>query len=76
MDVLSYFQEAPTKRDWVALERILRYLKGTIDVGLVYTFSRFDTNILVAYADVSYTADRSDRKSINGFVMEISLHGA
>ena len=33
---VSKFSHNPGRRHWYALEQILRYLKGTIDYGIVY----------------------------------------
>ena len=45
-----------------ALDRVLRYLKGTIDLGLTYD----DSARPICYADASYGDDVTDRKSTYG----------
>ncbi|CAI0445588.1 unnamed protein product, partial [Linum tenue] len=35
--LVSRYMEAPTMSHWNAAKRILRYIKGTIDHGLLYT---------------------------------------
>ena len=49
-----------------AAKRILRYLKGTIDYGLLYSFS--NEFKLVGYSDSDWAGDLDDRKSTTGFV--------
>lgn len=61
---LSRFLDKPTASLWKAAKRILRYLKGTLNKGLVYT--RTEDIKLVAYADADWAADRTDRKSTSG----------
>ena len=64
--VISQFMEAPTSTHMKAAKRILRYLKGTIDYGLLYSSSiNFK---LVGFNDSDFTRDIDDRKSTTGFV--------
>ena len=59
------FSAAPTTQHWTAVKRILRYLKGTLNLGLVY---KSDDNELVAYSDADWAGDLNDRKSTSGYV--------
>jgi hypothetical protein len=34
--IISRYMEAPGKEHWVALKKILRYVQGSTDIGLVY----------------------------------------
>ena len=47
-------------------KRVLRYLKGTLDVGVYYKWSK-DVNLL-GYVDSDYVRDIDDRKSTSGYV--------
>ncbi len=51
---------------WEALKVIMRYLKGTMDHGVVY--EKEDEYYLTAYSDSDY-ASEEDRKSISGYVI-------
>jgi hypothetical protein len=62
----------PTKNDWLKAKQILRYLKSTIEDGLIYQANSI--NELVGYADASFAPRRDDRKSIGGYVF--MLNGA
>ena len=55
-------RQAHYKQHWVALKRILRYLKGTANYGLVYLES--DKNLLIAYCDADWVGDTTDQKLI------------
>ncbi|XP_069145605.1 secreted RxLR effector protein 161-like [Solanum lycopersicum] len=58
------FQTNPKESHIQAVKRILRYLKGTSDLGLWYPKgSNFD---LVGYADADYAGYLGDRKSTTG----------
>ena len=58
---LSKFTGSPGVEHWNALIRGLRYLKGTINVGLYY--STFPT-VLEGYSDATWNSDPNDSKSI------------
>ena len=64
--VISRFMEAPTSTHMKAVKRILRYLKGTIDNGLLYS-SSIDFK-LVGFSDSDFAGDIDDRKSTTDFV--------
>ncbi|KAL8167966.1 hypothetical protein V2J09_009465 [Rumex salicifolius] len=60
--------ESDTYRDsLVSAKRILRYLKGTIDSGLV--LRPYVDNRLVAYFDVGWASDGDDCLSQHGFAV-------
>ncbi|SCV68509.1 BQ2448_630 [Microbotryum intermedium] len=57
---------ARTQADWIAVKRIIRYLKGTIDWGLKYNFE--GSTVFELYSDASWEDDMSTGKSIGAFV--------
>ncbi|KAG8500188.1 hypothetical protein CXB51_004156 [Gossypium anomalum] len=59
------FMHAPTTGNLIALKRILRYLRGTIDYGLILRPS--DPLSLVGYADANWGLDFDDRRSTIGY---------
>ena len=46
--ILSRFMHKPCEGHWLATKRVLRYLKGTQDVGLMY--SKVDKFKLIGYS--------------------------
>jgi hypothetical protein len=78
---LSANMIAPTARHMQAAERVLRYLAGSRDVGLVFGSRNGGAaadscgSVVVeccAYADADWAGDRSDRKSISGWVAKVN----
>ncbi|KAG8239994.1 hypothetical protein J437_LFUL019575 [Ladona fulva] len=67
---LSQFSTCYVNSHWLAAKRILQYLQGTINYGLVYIKAG---NINVkAYVDASYASDLYDRRSHTGFVIQLA----
>jgi len=58
------FQAKPKESHYMAAKRILKYLKGTIDVGLWYP-SEVSMN-LISYSDSDFAGCKIDRKSTSG----------
>ena len=58
--------ENPTTTHFKTAKRILRYIKGTIDFGLLYSFSK--DYKLIGYSDSDCGGDIDDRKSTSEFV--------
>jgi len=70
---LSQSNKAPSLQDWNAAKRVLRYLKGTRDLGIVYhressSSSRGHEHATPwGYCDANYAEDPRDRKSTSGY---------
>lgn len=64
--LISRYMETPTMTYMKTAKRILRYIKGTLDYGLVYSSS--NEFKLVGYSDSDWGGDSDDRKSTTGYV--------
>nr|KYP73058.1 Retrovirus-related Pol polyprotein from transposon TNT 1-94 [Cajanus cajan] len=62
----SRFMEDPSYTHWKALKRILRYVQGSLSLGIFY--SKSDDYRLVGYSDSDWCGDVDDRKSTSGYV--------
>jgi hypothetical protein len=63
--ILSRYREAPTTSHWNGGMRVLRYLKGTKEVGITFGGT---VHPLVGYVDSDYAGDLDNRRSTTGFV--------
>jgi histone deacetylase 1/2 len=61
------FLHAPTTSHWSAVKRILRYIRGTLKVGL--TFRRSSSLLLSAFSDADWAGCPDYRKSTGGFAV-------
>ena len=61
VNLLARYSSAPTKRHWVGVKTILRYLQGTQDLGLCY--SRKGVTSMVGYVDAGYMSDPHNARS-------------
>jgi len=66
VNLLARYSAAPTRRHWVGIKTILRYLKGTQDLGLF--FPKNQNQAMVGYADAGYLSDPHKARSQTGFV--------
>ncbi|CAM8885319.1 unnamed protein product [Rhodiola kirilowii] len=62
---LSRYTSNPSEDHWQAVHRVLRYLKGTMNLGLVY--SRFPS-VIEGYSDASWISNEEDHSSTSGWV--------
>lgn len=72
MSVISRYMENPGKHHWNALKWILRYLKGTTGIGIV--FKRSDDlkkDALVGYVDSDYATNVDNRRSQSGYIFNL-----
>lgn len=65
-NLMSRFSQNPGTKHWGAIKRILRYLRGTIDLEIQY--DKEADNSLTAYSDADWAEDPTDRKSTTGYV--------
>ncbi|KAK8934097.1 hypothetical protein KSP39_PZI014574 [Platanthera zijinensis] len=67
--VVSRYMEEPKQDHFTAAKRILRYVNGTRDHGLMY--SSGGELKLVGYSDSDYGGDVNDRKSTSGYAFNM-----
>ncbi|KAE8686769.1 Detected protein of unknown function [Hibiscus syriacus] len=67
--VMSRYMQNPKKPHLEAVRRILRYVKSTIDYGLLY--KKGEDCKLVGYCDADYAGDHDTRRSTIGYVFKL-----
>lgn len=65
VSVLGQFNEHPNEEHREAAKRVLRYLKGTSKLGLVYNRP---AGIITGYSDADWGNDLVDSRSYTGYV--------
>lgn len=68
ISVVSQHMARPGSSHWVAVKRIMRYLKGTSDVRLCLGG---DNIVLSGYCDADYAGDTNDRRSTTGYMFKV-----
>lgn len=63
--VVSRYIESPTVLHYNAVKRILRYVKGILEYGLVYSKGT-GNYILAGFSNSDLAGDTDDRKSTSG----------
>ena len=58
---ICQYLHVPTPAHWTAAKRILRYVQGTLHVGL--TFQKSSSSLLSAFSDADWAGCLDDRKS-------------
>jgi hypothetical protein len=61
--VASMFMEAPNKEHWAMVKRIVRYIAGTLHLGLKYRKEKSLELSLLGYTDSDHSGDLVHRKS-------------
>ena len=64
--VVSKFNSAPTEAHLNAVKRILRYLKGTLDLSLQYKYIESCEFEVTGYSDADWASDLDTRRSTTG----------
>ncbi|KAE8704364.1 PLAC8 family protein [Hibiscus syriacus] len=67
--MMSRYMQNPKKPHLEAVRRILRYVKNTIDYGLLY--KKGEDCKLVGYCDADYAGDHDTRRSTTGYVFKL-----
>jgi hypothetical protein len=66
VNLLARYSSSPTRRHWNGIKHILRYLRGTMDMGLF--FSNESKSDLIGYADAGYLSDPHNGRSQTGYL--------
>ena len=70
VSLISRYMERPTESHLLAAKTALRYIKGTVSLGMFY--KKGGSEKLVGYTDSDYAGDQDDRKSTSGYVFLMS----
>ena len=70
LSVTSRYQSDPGESHWTAMKNILKYLRRTKDVFLVYGGE--EELVVTGYTDASFQTDKDDSKSLSGFVFKVN----
>lgn len=70
LNILSRFQNKNNKELWQNLKRILRYIKGTLNLCLTYEKNDCQQT-LTGYVDSDWGGDEVDRKSTTGYLFKL-----
>lgn len=69
---LSQFMHRPTLIHWIAVKRVLRYLKQTITHGLF--FKKQSDHALHIYSDADWAGDLTDQSSTSAYLIDLGLN--
>ena len=62
VNILSRYMVNPTSNHWTSTKRVLRYLKGIIEFGLIYEkFMKYLK--VISYSDSDFANDVENRKN-------------
>nr|XP_028962156.1 uncharacterized protein LOC114826248 [Malus domestica] len=67
--LLARFMHNPTKKHMGTRKRVLRYIQGTIDFGIV--FEKGKTTTLIGYCDNDWAGSDDDMRSTSGFAFTL-----
>ena len=65
---LSRFVSKPGDVHWHAVERVMRYLKGTMNYGHLYTGYPL---VLEGYSDANWISDADEMKATTGYMFTL-----
>ena len=71
VSVLSRYMSNPGKEHWQAVKWIFCYLKGTVDIGLVFARNKLTHNNVVGYVDFDYAGDLDKQRSLLGYIFTL-----
>jgi len=72
VSIISRHMHDPRKGHWEAVKWVLRYIKGTIDVGLVFEKDSTGKQECIGYVDSDYAGDLDKRRYTTGNVFTLS----
>ncbi|KAJ9544171.1 hypothetical protein OSB04_023878 [Centaurea solstitialis] len=71
VSVTSRYQQNPGEAHWVAVKSILKYVRRTKEMFLVFRGSKDEISV-TGYSDASFQTDRDDYRSQSGYVFTLN----
>jgi hypothetical protein len=73
VNMVSRFMKNPGEKHWIACKRILRYLRGTSKLKLVFQGNANEKELVTtAYSDADWGGDLDERKSTTGYIIKVN----
>ena len=72
VSVVSRYMDRPGKGHWQAVKWILRYLKGSTNIGLCFDRETNSDCKIVGYSDSDFASDLDRRRSLIGYAFTLS----
>jgi len=71
ISIFSRYTNKNNSELWQSLKRILRYLKGTVDLKLTFIKNENFNDTIIGYVDSDWAESESNRKSTTGFIFKM-----
>ncbi|GKG08150.1 hypothetical protein Tco_0333982, partial [Tanacetum coccineum] len=71
-NLTSRFQQNPGELHWTAVKNILKYLRNTKDMFLVYGVNPEAELQVDCYCDAGFKTDKDDTKSLTGYIFVLN----
>ncbi|XP_052181870.1 secreted RxLR effector protein 161-like [Diospyros lotus] len=71
VSLVSRFMCNPSKEHWSAVKWVLRYLKGSVNKGLVFGSNAENSSSIKGFCDSDFAADLDKRRSLSGYVFTL-----
>ncbi|XP_038887229.1 secreted RxLR effector protein 161-like [Benincasa hispida] len=71
LSVVSRYMVDLVSYHWQAIKWILRYVKGIISYGLLYTKPLSNQEVLTGFVDTDYATDKDKKRSLSGLVFKL-----
>jgi len=72
VSLVSRYMERPISLHMQAIKRVLRNVKGSVDLGICYKRGVASDEMLMAFSDSDYVGDQDDRRSTFGYVFMLN----
>ncbi|ONK64084.1 uncharacterized protein A4U43_C07F21920 [Asparagus officinalis] len=72
VSMVSRYKHGPRKGHWEALKWILQYIKGIMDVGLIFQKNEKNMQDCIGYVDSDYAGDLDKYRSTSGYVFTLA----
>ena len=67
---MAKFSVKLNKQHWIGVKHIMRYLKGTVHFGILYSMK--GSKECVGYSEADWAGDLDNQKSTSGYLFQIS----
>lgn len=72
VSMVSRFMSNPGEKHWLAVKWILRYIKGTKNVGLMFDGQNDGKELVCRYVDLDHARSIDTRKSMTGYIFAVN----